>query len=246
MTAQFNYGMPPGGPNYPLPVPRIITPGGLLLTQISGGAIDISNGTDGSDIISNIKVATYSTEDLLNSESVTWATSDTVFARLISRKINKWAGLHHYWSTCATDHVYIWPQDGTASDSGAITTTDVSFTSAIANMNSEQAFAAAVQWDSSNDGVDAFPDTKMYQVDFDMSYLRSLDSDWTLTSALAVELKLVAEDQTLNWFIGARGKGVIAAAANELIDVLAVAQGHTRLFLQSAAAQNPTYRVRAW
>jgi hypothetical protein len=169
-----------------------------------------------------------------------------VFGRLISRRINFVAGGHHYWSTCATDHVFVWPQDGTEADTGAITCDDESFTASITNMDSEQAFAAAVQWDSGNDGVDAFPDTAMYQVDFDMSYLRSLDSNWSLTSALGAELKLISEDQILNWFIGARGKAPIAAGANELIDVLAVAQGHLRLFVQSAAAQNPTYRFRGW
>lgn len=230
-----------------VPIARLEVPGGLTLTKISGGAIDVSNGTDGSDIISNIKVSTYPTEDLLGGSSVTWATSDAVFARLIARKINENAGSHHYWATNVADHVMIWPQDGTAADTGTITSTDVSFTSSITNMNSEQAFVAAVKWNSGNEGADAFADTAMYQIGFDLAYLRSIDANWDLTTALSAELDITTEDQILSLYLGARGVHTLGASAvKKTLAVLGVAQGHLRLFAQSAAAQNPVYGNRLY
>jgi len=241
------YGCPAGDErNAPRNHPRLTLPSGLTLTSISGGAIDIS-GADTGDSILDIFVSTHPTEDLLGGDTVAWATSDTVFARLIARKINEKAAEHHYWATAVTDHVFIWPQDGSAADTGTITCDDVGFTATIADMNAEQAFVAAVRWNSGNEGVDAFADTKMYRIGFDMDHLRSINDEIDMSGALGAEVDFTTEDQILTLYFS--GGGTIplgASAVTKTIATLGVAQRHVDLFAQSAAAQNPTYVNRVY
>lgn len=245
-------GKAPGAHGDRQPVPLFSLRTGLTLTAISGGAIDVSNAADTSDNIKDIVVATHSDEDLLGGDTVTWATSDAVFARLIAEKINEKADEHHYWATHATDHVYIWPQDGSASDTGAITVDDTSFTASVANMNSEQAFVAATKWVSGNYGVDAFADAKMYRIGFDFSNFWTNDSNWDLTALKGVELVLQTEDQTLTVYVGPGGNIALSGtpADNDIEErtfgVLGCSMGLMDLFAQAGAASNPVYHLRAW
>jgi hypothetical protein len=234
-------------------MPRLTIPGGLTLTQVSGGTIDISNAADGSDNILDIFVSTYPTEDLLGGETVTWVTSDAVFAQLIARTINKHAAEHHYWATAAAAVVYIWPQDGTAADTGSITGDDVSFTATFVAMNTAQAFVAAINWDSGNYGQDIFASTAIFQIGFDLTELRSLNTDWDLTTAKAMRLTITAEDQIVRVFCGARGQIAIPASdattdieGKRSIHVLGAMDGHIKYFIQAAAASNPTYEIDLW
>jgi hypothetical protein len=241
---------------FPLAVPRLTVPMGLTLLQISGGAIDISNAADGSDQILDIFVSTYPTEDLLGGETVTWATSDTVFAAAIARCINKHAGEHHYWATSLTDHVFIWPQDPSVADTGTITCDDVSFTASIANMNAEQAFGTEANWDSGNYGIDIFAGTAMYLIGFDLDGLESWDDEWDLSTAKAVRLTITTEDQIAYVYVGGQGRGRLLIPASDYattkiegkreLNVLGAMQGHVPLFIQAGAANNPTYELDIW
>lgn len=245
-------GRPPGPIGDGQPVPLFSTRCGLTLTAISGGAIDVSGGVDTSDIIRDIVVSTHPTEDLLGGDDVAWATSDTVFARKIATKINDKAGGHHYWATSVTDHVFIWPQDGSESDTGTITFDDESFTATGADMNVEQVFVAAVNWTSPNYGVDAFADTKMYRIGFDPSIFWSNDANWSMSQYKGVELDLQTEDQTLTVYCGPGGYIALSATPADnaveerTFDVLGCSMGIMDLFAQSGAAQNPVYRLRGW
>lgn len=241
MASTHRWGRPAGPPDTPWNHHMVSIPGGVTLTQISGGAIDVSNAANGSDTIADIVVATHSGEDLLNGATVTWATSDAVFARAIARKINEEADNHHYWATvggASNDHVFIWPQDGSSSDTGAITVTDTSFTASIANMNSEQAFAAAVRAPSWNYGADVLPDTNMYRVDFDFDYLGSEVNDDNIENMAAVHWNVYPEDQVVYLHMGAEGLIYVPSAAWKTINIKAVADGHINLFAQAAAATN--------
>lgn len=224
---------------------------GLTLNDISGGAIDISDAATG-DSIADIFVSTHPTEDLLGGDTVAWATDDATFARLIATKINEKANEHHYWATHASNHVYIWPQDGSAADSGTITADDTGFTASIANMNSEQAFAAATKWVSGNYGVDAFGGTTMKRIGFDFSNFRSIDTNWDLSQLKGVELVLQTEDATLTVYTGPGGNIVLSATPSDndieerTFGVLGHSMGLLGLFAQSGGAQNPTYHLRTW
>ncbi len=242
----INYGFPPGPKGSPVPVGRADLPGCLTLTSISGGSTRW-NGAGANDTVSSITVG--GTEIL--GSTITYATSVAATCKTAIRAINAYQS--PYWATFdGTDKILIWPRDGSASDTGAVATTESGFTATDVNMNSEQAFVAAVRWPSLNLGDDAFADTKMYRVGFSFSGLYSLSSDAVITSAEGAEILFRTEDQALDVFIGAEGKwqlaanGATAVAGQQVFSVLACAQGHMSLFLQSAAAQNPTYLMRIW
>lgn len=222
-------------------MPRLEIPGGLTLTKISGGSVRVNDAATG-DSVSSITVG--GTEIL--GATVAWATDDLTFTRLLVRQINSYSGTSGYWATHdGTDKVLIWPLNGATQDTGAVVTTGSGFTPADTNMNSYQAFVAATDWNSGNEGADAFADTGMYRVGFSMAHLKSLDSNWTLTGAEAWELDITTEDQTLIAYIGSKGVITIGSAAvKKTLGVWGCFQGHCSLFLQSGAAQNPVYVLR--
>ena len=109
-----------------------------------------------------------------------------------------------------------------------------------------QAYVAASHVPSWNYGIDALPDTSMYNFAFDFSGLGSLDTNWSLTTSEAVELVVQPEDQVVNAFIGFLGRNRCLSAVETVLDVWGVMQGHTTLFMQADAATNLSYRVRTY
>lgn len=227
----------------------------MTITAVSMGAIDVSDAANSSDIIRDIFVSTHPTEDLLGGDDVTWDTSDTVFASLIAAKINEKSSEHQYWAFSVTDHVFILPKNPWEADTGTITCDDESFTASVANMNIEQAFAAALRVLSG--AAAGIPDTKVYAVGFDHShypadaqaYLGSglvLDGKapgrYNLRSASAVMMRFQADQITTWWDFAGATDTLAAGTVENPIDVY-----HWRevpLYVQAAAAAAATYRTR--
>lgn len=234
------YGKLPGNISSPVYAHRLEVPGGLLLTQISGGSYRVNDAATG-DSVSAITIGGV---NQLNA-TVTWATDDLTFTRLIVRNINANPSAT-YWATHdGTDIVRLWPKSAAASIVATITSTEVGFTPVIQNVNTHQAFVAAVVWNSGNEGADAFGSAAMFLVTFSFAYLSSLDSNWTLTAAESWELDITTEDQITSIYIGS--EGVITLGQPSIKKTLCVwgcFQGHTGLFMLSAAAANPTYVQR--
>lgn len=242
----ITYGFAPGPKSAPVGAGRADLPGCLTLTAVSGGSTRW-NGMGAADTVTSITVG--GTEIL--GSTITYATSVAATCKTAIRAINAYQS--PYWATFdGTDKILIWPRDGSSSTTATVATTESGFTATDVNMNTEQAFVAAVRWPSLNLGDDAFADTKMYRVGFDFSQMYSLSSDATITTAEGAEITFRTEDQALDVFIGSEGKwqlaanGATATAGQHTFSVLACSQGHLSLFLQSAAAQNPTYLMRIW
>lgn len=244
------YGRPVGGPTNPIALPRIETPGGLTLTKISGGSVRVNDAATGDSLSpANFLVGTQS----LIASTVSWATDDLTFTRLLTRAINDYTATSGFWATHdGTDKVLIWPADGRTQVTTAITATGTGFTSTVQNMDVYQAFVAETDWNSGNEGADAFADAGMYRVGFDFAHLYSLASTealgaWDLTSAKCAELDITTEDQVLSAYLGSKGVHTIGSAAvKKTLAVLGCMEDHISLFLQSAAAQNPVYSLRCY
>jgi hypothetical protein len=217
-------------------------PSGFFLTQISGGSYRVNDAATG-DSVSAITIGGVNQL----SSTVTWATDDLTFTRLIVRNINANASAT-YWATHdGTDIVRLWPKIASASIVATITSTETGFTPVIQNVNTHQAFAAATVWNSGNEGADAFTGTAMMLVTFSFAHLSSLDSNWTLTGAECAECDVTTEDQILSVYIGSAGVHTLGSAAvKKTLSTLGVFQGHTSMFMLSAAAQNPVYANRIW
>lgn len=236
-------GTPTGRPNA-VAVARACFGHGLTKTAISGGALDLNDMSTG-DSQDTLTVDSVS----ILSAAVTFITDLATTAPLVVNDINAQASLA-YWASIkigATDWVEIWPKNGTAS-TGALTVsgTDTGFTPAYVNMNTEQAFVAAVATQSWNNGLDFFPDTKMYQLDLSFTMLSSLLTDSTITDAKGVELVVEPEDQVVSFYMGGGGPIRATSARETVIDIRAVALGEVKLFAQAAAATNMNYRIRVW
>ena len=231
----FYYGQPPySETGQALALPRLEVPGGVKLTQCSGGSIDLA-AAGAADTITSI---TVDGTEVLGS-TITYATSVAHTMRLVQRAINAYAGNTKVFATNdGTSKVLLWPLAAqTAAVTWAVVTTESGFTATDADFNSAQAYAAAVECNSEGEGADNVG-TVMYRVSFDWSYLTSLDSSWDVTTCKAAEMDCVSEDQIVRIYIGKKGAHVLSAAAEKMtLAVLGVAQGHIPMFLQSAAAQ---------
>lgn len=244
------YGRPVGSPTHPIALARLEVAGGLTLTKISGGSVRVdAAGAGDSFSPANLLVGTQS----LIESTVTFATDVLTFTRLLVRAINDYTATSGFWATHdGIDKVLVWSADGRTQITTAITATGTGFTATAQNMNVYQVFVATVDWNSGNEGADAFADTAMYRVGFDFAHLYSLASTealgaWTLTGAKCAELDVTTEDQILRAYIGSKGVHTIGAAAvKKELAVLGCMDGHASLFLESAAAQNPTYSLRIW
>ena len=231
-----SYGQAPGSEhNDSVALPRIEVPGGLVLTQCSGGSIDLA-AMGAADTITSI---TVNGVEVLGS-TITYATSVANSMRLVQRAINAYSGNTTVFATNdGTSKVLLWPLAAqTAAVTWTVATTESGFTATDVNFNTAQAYAAAVECNSEGEGADNVG-AVMYRCSYDFSYLSSLDSNWTLTSAKAAETDFTTEDQVLRVYIGKKGAHVLAAAAEKMtLSTLGVAQGHVSMFIQSAAAQN--------
>lgn len=217
---------------------------GLTKTTISGGALDLNDMGSG-DSQDTLTVGGVS----ILSAAITFTTDLATTAPLVVNNINAQASLA-YWASVkigATDWIEIWPKNGTAT-TGALTVsgTDTGYTPVYVDMNTEQAFVAAVYAQSWNNGIDFFPDTKMYQLNLDFSVLSSLLSGSTITSAQGVELIVEPEDQVVSFYMGGGGAIRATSARETVLDIRAVALGEIKLFAQAAAATNMNYRIRVW
>lgn len=197
------------------------------------------------DTVSSITVG--GTEIL--GSTVTFDTDVATTCKAAIRKINAYSS--PYWATFeGTDIIYIFPRNGLAQDTGAVVTTESGFTATDVDMNSSVAFVAAKRWPSLNLGDDILTDTAMYAVGFSFTGLYSTDTAFDATKAKGVEIDLQTQDQTLDVYIGPEGKRTLSATpadnTHRTFSVLAVAQGQIGMFLQSGAAQNPTFDLRAW
>lgn len=239
-------GVGPLGHPQSLPVALFSLRGGLTITVVSGGSTRW-NTIGAGDTVSSITVG--GTEIL--GSTITYATSVAATCKTAVKTINAYSS--PYWATFdGTDKILIWPRDGSASDASAVVTTESGFTATDVDMNTEQAFVAAVRWPSVNLGDDAIGGTSMYRVGFDFSGYYSNDTNWSLTGMKGVELVLQTEDATLDVYIGPEGKIQLSAtpADNDIeertFSVLGCAMGLMDMFIQSGGAQNPTYHLRAW
>lgn len=230
------YGQAPGSEhNDSITLPRIEVPGGLILTQCSGGSIDLAAAGSG-DTVTSILVNGI---EVLGS-TITYATSVANTMRLVQRAINAYSGNTTVFATNdGTSKVLLWPLAAqTAAVTWTVATTESGFTATDVNFNTAQAYAAAVECNSEGEGADNVG-TVMYRCSFDFSYLSSLDSNWTLTSAIGAEMDITTEDQIVRVYIGKKGAHVLGASAEKMtLSTLGVAQGHISMFLQSAGAQN--------
>jgi len=238
------YGQAPGSEhNDSIALPRLEVPGGLILTQCSGGSIDLAAAGAG-DTVTSI---TVNGVEVLGS-TITYATSVANTMRLVQRAINAYSGNTTVFATNdGTSKVLLWPLAAqTAAVTWTVATTESGFTATDVNFDTAQAYAAAVECNSEGEGADNVG-TVMYRCSFDFSYLSSLDSNWTLTTAKAAEMDCVSEDQIVRIYIGKKGAHVLSAAAEKMtLAVLGVAQGHVPMFLQSAAAQNLQVSLRLY
>lgn len=230
------YGQAPGSEhNDSIALPRLEIPGGVKLTQCSGGSIDVAAAGAG-DTVTSILVNGI---EVLGS-TITYATSVANYMRLIQRAINAYSGNTTVFATNdGTSKILLWPLAAqTAELTWTVATTESGFSATDVAFGTEQAYAAAVECNSEGEGADNVG-TVMYRVSFDLSYLSSLDSNWTVTSAAAAEQDWITEDQILRIYIGKKGAHVLAAAAEkQTLAVLGVFLGHVPMFIRSAAAQN--------
>lgn len=229
------YGQPPySETGQAISIPRLEVPGGLMLTQCSGGSIDVA-GAGAADTVTSI---TVDGTEVLGS-TITYATSVANYMRLIQRAINAYAGNTKVFATNdGTSKILLWPLAAqTAAVTWTVATTESGFTATDVDFNTHQAYAAAVECNSEGEGADNVG-TVMYRVGFDWSYLTSLDSNWDVTTCKAAEIDLTTEDQVLRVYVGKKGAHVLAAAAEKMtLAVLGVAMGHIPMFIQSAASQ---------
>jgi hypothetical protein len=234
----------------------------MMLWKLSGGAIDVSNAADGSDNVKDLFVDTYPTEDLLGDDTVTWATSDTEFARLIALKINQKSAGHHYWATSVTDHVFIWPKNPWIADAGVITVDDTSFTAAVANMDIEQPWATGIRVISGQSS--GIPGTSMYAIGFDnsnlpldvgayMGYEEGNDDRPTLDGRKPGRFNLQTQSpwkltfssgQITNWYDMGGGLRSLAADTDRVRNIFQWRE--YPMFVQAAAAATPTYEVASY
>lgn len=230
------YGQAPGSEHRDsIALARLEVPGGLILTQCSGGSIDVA-AAGAADTVTSITVNGI---EVLGS-TITYATSVVNYMRLIQRAINAYSGNTTVFATNdGASKILLWPLAAqTAAVTWAVVTTETGFTATDVNFNTEQAYAAAVECNSEGEGADNVG-AVMYRCSFDFSYLSSLDSSWTLTGAKAAETDITTEDQICRVYVGKKGAHVLAAAAEkQTLATLGVAQGHVPMFLRSAAAQN--------
>lgn len=241
-----NWGYPFGPNGEALPVARASLPSGLTFTTISGGLFDVADMGSG-DTQDTLTVGGVSIIDA----ALTFLTDANTSAHKAAREMNGGAKYltGDYWFSidpANADHVRIWPKNGSASVTATVAGTDTGYTPVYGDVNTTQAFAAAVRKPSWNYGDDIFPDAKMYQVNFDFSQLVSADSNWTVNTAKAVELWVYPEDQVVRAYFGGEGYIRIPSAAWFPINVLAVTQGQLRLFLQAEAATNMAYKILVW
>lgn len=241
-----NWGGAPTTRANGVPIARAALSGHLTFTQISGGLFDLADIGAG-DSQDTLTVGGVSIID----SAQTILTDAATTAHKIARHINSASVFleHDYWASidvANSDHVRIWPKDGTAQVTGTVTGTDTGYTPVYGDMDVTQAFAAAVRKPSWNYGDDVFPDTNMYQVNFDFSNLESLSSNWSMANMQAAELMVYPEDQVVRAYIGYEGYIRIPSAAWFTIPLLAVAQGQLRLFMQAEAATNMAYKLLVW
>lgn len=243
-------GRAPGPLDGPVPVALFSLRGGLTLTAVSGGSTRW-NTIGAGDTVSSITVG--GTEIL--GSTITYATSVAATCKTAVKTINAYSS--PYWATFdGTDKILIWPRLASAQDTGAVVTTDTGFTATDVNMNTEQAFVAAVRWPNVNLGDDAIGGTSMYRVGFDFSNMYSgqngADGSDILTKLKGVEMVLQTEDATLDVYIGPEGKIQLSAtpADNDIeertFSVLGCAMGLMDMFIQSGGAQNPVFHLRCW
>lgn len=235
------WGKAPGPTGDRQSVARATLFGCVTLNKVSRGSTRW-NTIGAGDTVTSITVG--GTEIL--GSTITYATSIAATCKAAIKAINAYNS--PYWAKFeGTDIIYIFPRDGSAADTGAVVATTAGFTSTDVNMNTSVAFVAATRWPSLNLGDDAFADAALYRLAFDFSNLKSNDSNWTLTSAEGAEIDITTEDQTLDVHIGPEGMQTLSATpAEKTFSVLAVTQGQLSMFLQSGAAQNPTFRLRVW
>jgi hypothetical protein len=242
-----SWGTPYGPTGDFMPVARASLPMGLTLTQISGGLFDVADMGSG-DTQDTLTVGGVSVIDA----ALTFRTEANTSAHKAAREMNGGAKYlsGDYWYSidpANADHVRIWPKNGSASVTAIVTGGDTGYTPVYGDVNTTQAFAAAVLRPSWNYGDDFFPTAGiMYQVNFDFAQLQTRDSNWTINTAKAVSLWVYPEDQIVRAYFGGEGYIRIPSAAWFEIDVLAVAQGQLNLFLQAEAATNMAYKIQVW
>jgi len=240
----FYYGQPPySETGQALSLPRLEVPGGVKLTQCSGGSIDVAAAGAG-DTVTSI---TVDGTEVLGS-TITYATSVANYMRQIQRAINAYASNTLVFATNdGTSKILLWPLAAqTAAVTWAVATTESGFSATDVDFNTAQAYAAAVECNSEGEGADNVG-TVMYRVSFDWSYLTSLDSTWDVTTCKAAEMDITTEDQILRVYVGKKGAHVLSAAAEKMtLATLGVALGHIPMFMQSAAAQNIQLSTRLY
>ena len=233
----FKYGQAPGAETGDsLALAKLEVPGGMKLTQCSGGSIDVA-AAGAADTTTSITVNGI---EVLGS-TITYATSVANYMRLIQRAINAYASNTTVWATNdGTSKILLWPRTvQTASLTWAVVTTGVGYSPTDVNFNTAQAYAAAVECNSEGEGADNVGSV-MYAISYDFSYLSALDtSTWTLSSAKAVETDFTTEDAVMRVYVGTKGAHVLGASAEkQTLSMLGVANGAINAFLRSASAQN--------
>lgn len=240
-----NYGRAPGSVTDKQNHGMLSIPGGIKLTSVSGGSLTVTDMVDGSDSQDTL---TVNSVEVMGS-ATTWATDDDTTGRAITKKINAQAITTGIWSTydAANDKVMLWPRDqGTAAITHTVTGTGTSWTPVYQNMNTGQAYVAAVRMPSWNNGADMFPDTKMYQATFDFAYLGHASNNSTIADYKGVNLIVYPEDQVVYVYIGAEGLIYCPSAKETVINVKGVLDGDITMFMQAAAATNCAYRFEGY
>jgi hypothetical protein len=240
--ANNRWGALPGPVDAPWNYGRAGLPGGLTFTQISGGLFDTADIGSG-DSQDTLTVGGVSIID----SAQTFLTDAATSAHKIARHINSADVFpdHDWWVSIAvadSDHVRIWPKDGSATVTATVAGTDTGYTPVYGDVNTTQAFAAAVRKPSGNYGDDVFPGTAMYQVGFDFKYI-SQDSDWDIDGLAAAELMIFPEDQIVRVYWGGEGYIRVPSAAWFTIPILGAMQGHVNMFMQAEAATNMHYMI---
>jgi hypothetical protein len=245
MASTHKYGRPPGTAEDRQDFGFLDIPGGLKLTSISGGSLTVTDMVDGSDSQDTL---TVNSVEVMGS-ATTWATDDDTTGRAITKKVNAQAITTGIWSTydAANDKVMLWPRDGgTAAITHTVTGTGTSWTPVYQNMNTGQAYVAAVRMPSWNNGADMFPDTKMYQCSLDFAYLGHASNQSTIASFKGVEMIVRPEDQAVYVYLGFEGLIYCASAVETIINVSGFVAGDIPMFMQAAAATNCAYRFVGW
>lgn len=232
------YGKIPGNNQVGAQHGMLSIPGGITLTQVAAGAVDL-NDMGASDSLDTLTVGGT---DILNG-AVTFTTDLATTARLVALNINSYSQTSGYWARIkpgATDWVQIFRNDG-ATGAATVSGTDTGFTPVYVDINTEIAAATGFRAPSWNYGIDMFASTNVFKVGFDLSLLPTGPA-----AGKAVIMAIYPEDQVVYVHMGPEGVIYCPSAAWKNVNVKGAMDGDITMFMSAAAATNCAFDLNVY